>query len=119
MHAGRRTPGVGVFEKRVVEYSLDNGVAFEPKTLEPYTAAVRRIHPQMVRIAALTASELPQRGPLDRLEARINEKLDWNARAQRSFEKAGFRVCGRSRRGGNAFVVMEYMAAWQDAREPS
>jgi RimJ/RimL family protein N-acetyltransferase len=43
--------------------------------------------------------------------------LEWNERAQRSFEKAGFRVCGRSRRGGNAFVVMEYMAAWLDTRE--
>ncbi len=41
--------------------------------------------------------------------------LDWNVRAQRSFEKAGFRVCGRSRRGGNAFVVMECMAGWLDA----
>ena len=40
--------------------------------------------------------------------------LDWNVRAQRSFEKAGFRVCGRSRRGGNAFVVMEFMSAWLD-----
>ena len=40
--------------------------------------------------------------------------LDWNVRAQRSFEKAGFRVCGRSRRGGNAFVVMEFMFAWLD-----
>ena len=40
--------------------------------------------------------------------------LDWNARAQRSFEKAGFRSCGRSRRGGNAFVAMEFMAAWLD-----
>jgi RimJ/RimL family protein N-acetyltransferase len=40
--------------------------------------------------------------------------LEWNGRAQRAFEKAGFRVCGRSRRGGNSFVVMEYMAAWQD-----
>ena len=38
--------------------------------------------------------------------------LDWNRRAQRAFEKAGFRVCGRSRRAGNAFVVMEFMAAW-------
>jgi RimJ/RimL family protein N-acetyltransferase len=45
--------------------------------------------------------------------------LDWNVRAQRSFEKAGFRICGRSRRGGNAFIAMEYMAAWLDAREPS
>jgi len=43
--------------------------------------------------------------------------LDWNERAQRSFEKAGFRVCGRSRRGGNAFIVMEYMAAWLDTRD--
>ena len=40
--------------------------------------------------------------------------LEWNVRAQRSFEKAGFRVCGRSRRGGNAFVVMEFMSAWLD-----
>jgi RimJ/RimL family protein N-acetyltransferase len=38
--------------------------------------------------------------------------LDWNTRAQRAFEKAGFRSCGRSRRGGNAFVVMEYVSAW-------
>ena len=44
--------------------------------------------------------------------------LDWNVRAQRSFEKAGFRICGRSRRGGNSFLVMEYLAVWQDAREP-
>jgi len=36
--------------------------------------------------------------------------LDWNVRAQRAFEKAGFRVCGRSRRGGNLFVVMEMAA---------
>ena len=41
--------------------------------------------------------------------------LDWNRRAQRAFEKAGFRVCGRSRRAGNTFVVMEFMSAWLDA----
>ncbi len=40
--------------------------------------------------------------------------LDWNERAQHAFEKAGFRACGRSRRGGNAFVVMEFLAAWLD-----
>lgn len=40
--------------------------------------------------------------------------LDWNVRAQRAFEKAGFRVCGRSRRGGNSFVVMEFLAVWGD-----
>jgi RimJ/RimL family protein N-acetyltransferase len=45
--------------------------------------------------------------------------LDWNTRAQKAFEKAGFRVCGRSRRGGNSFVVMEYMAVWTDAAEGS
>jgi RimJ/RimL family protein N-acetyltransferase len=45
--------------------------------------------------------------------------LDWNTRAQKAFEKAGFRVCGRSRRGGNSFVVMEYMAVWADAQEGS
>lgn len=43
--------------------------------------------------------------------------LDWNTRAQRAFEKAGFSVCGRSRRGGNSFVVMEYMAAWLETRD--
>ena len=41
--------------------------------------------------------------------------LDWNTRAQRSFERAGFRVCGRSRRGGNSFVVMEFLADWLDS----
>ncbi|MBF6599602.1 MAG: GNAT family N-acetyltransferase [Dehalococcoidia bacterium] len=40
--------------------------------------------------------------------------LDWNGRAQRSFAKAGFQVCGRSRRGGNSFVVMECLASWLD-----
>ncbi len=40
--------------------------------------------------------------------------LDWNVRAQRAFEKAGFRVCGRSRRGGNSFVVMEFLAVWDE-----
>ncbi|HYM15075.1 MAG TPA: GNAT family N-acetyltransferase [Dehalococcoidia bacterium] len=45
--------------------------------------------------------------------------LDWNTRAQRAFEKAGFRVCGRSRRAGNTFVVMEYMAAWADVPDGS
>jgi RimJ/RimL family protein N-acetyltransferase len=38
--------------------------------------------------------------------------LEWNERAQKAFEKAGFRQCGRSRRGGNSFIVMELMAAW-------
>jgi RimJ/RimL family protein N-acetyltransferase len=41
--------------------------------------------------------------------------LDWNSRAQRAFQRAGFRVCGRSRRGGNSFVVMEFLADWLDA----
>lgn len=38
--------------------------------------------------------------------------LDWNVRAQRAFERAGFRMCGRLRRGINTFVVMEFMASW-------
>ncbi|MBI5290221.1 MAG: GNAT family N-acetyltransferase [Chloroflexi bacterium] len=40
--------------------------------------------------------------------------LDWNVRAQRAFERAGFRMCGRLRRAGNVFVIMEFMAAWLD-----
>jgi RimJ/RimL family protein N-acetyltransferase len=38
--------------------------------------------------------------------------LDWNVRAQQAFRKSGFQVCGRSRRGGNSFVVMEFLSAW-------
>lgn len=35
--------------------------------------------------------------------------LKWNERAQRSFEKAGFQPCGRDRRDGYDFVVMEVL----------
>ena len=45
--------------------------------------------------------------------------LDWNVRAQRAFEKAGFRVSGRSRRGGNVFVVMEFLGPWLDEQDAS
>lgn len=43
--------------------------------------------------------------------------LDWNARAQRAFEKAGFQTCGRTRRGGNSFIVMEFLASRLSASE--
>src|SRR3972149_1296532 len=33
--------------------------------------------------------------------------LDWNKRAHRAFEKAGFADCGSSWRNGNTFIVME------------
>ena len=38
--------------------------------------------------------------------------LEWNVRAQRAFLKAGFHTCGRSRRGGNSFIIMEFLATW-------
>jgi RimJ/RimL family protein N-acetyltransferase len=38
--------------------------------------------------------------------------LDWNVRAQRAFLKAGFRPCGRNRRGLHAFVTMEALREW-------
>lgn len=41
--------------------------------------------------------------------------LDWNARAQRSFQKAGFVPCGRAIRGGNGFTLMEIRREWLDA----
>jgi [ribosomal protein S5]-alanine N-acetyltransferase len=44
--------------------------------------------------------------------------LEWNTRAQRAFEKAGFQRCGRSRRGGNAFVVMEFLSEWLPDERP-
>ncbi len=37
--------------------------------------------------------------------------LDWNLRAQRCFEKAGFRRYGASRRGDYAFILMEVRRA--------
>jgi RimJ/RimL family protein N-acetyltransferase len=41
------------------------------------------------------------------LERIYLKTLDWNVRAQRCFEKAGFRRYGSSRRGDYAFVLME------------
>jgi RimJ/RimL family protein N-acetyltransferase len=38
--------------------------------------------------------------------------LDWNVRAQRAFQKAGFRTCGNNRRGPHAFVTMEARREW-------
>jgi [ribosomal protein S5]-alanine N-acetyltransferase len=35
--------------------------------------------------------------------------LDWNARAQRAFQAAGFAPCGLSKRGLHSFVSMEIM----------
>lgn len=42
-----------------------------------------------------------------RLERVYLKTLDWNLRAQRCFEKAGFRRYGTSRRGEYSFVLME------------
>jgi RimJ/RimL family protein N-acetyltransferase len=39
------------------------------------------------------------------------ETLDWNARAQRCFEKSGFKVSGYTARNGNTFVIMEVKRA--------
>jgi len=44
--------------------------------------------------------------------------LDWNARAQRCFEKAGFAAAGTSWRSGRTFVVMEVRRQWLEAPEP-
>ena len=38
--------------------------------------------------------------------------LDWNQRAHRAFEKAGFVNCGCAQRNGNTFILMEYQAEW-------
>ena len=38
--------------------------------------------------------------------------LDWNVRAQRAFQKAGFRQSGYNRRGPHAFVTMEALREW-------
>lgn len=41
--------------------------------------------------------------------------LDWNKRAHRSFQKAGFAECGTAWRNGNTFVVMELRREWRTA----
>lgn len=41
--------------------------------------------------------------------------LDWNRRAHRSFQKAGFAQCGTAWRNGNMFVVMEVRREWVTA----
>ena len=38
--------------------------------------------------------------------------LDWNERARRCFQKAGFAEYGRTSRGGNTFVLMECRQEW-------
>ena len=38
--------------------------------------------------------------------------LDWNLRAQRSFQKAGFQVCGTTWRDGETFIAMEARREW-------
>jgi RimJ/RimL family protein N-acetyltransferase len=38
--------------------------------------------------------------------------LDWNHRAQRAFEKAGFVPCGKSRRSDGSFILMELRREW-------
>ena len=43
------------------------------------------------------------------LERVYLKTLDWNLRAQRCFEKAGFRHYGVSRRGDHTFVLMEVL----------
>ncbi len=42
--------------------------------------------------------------------------LDWNRRAHRAFQKAGFTVCGTSWRDGHTFIVMEVRRTWAPER---
>jgi RimJ/RimL family protein N-acetyltransferase len=42
--------------------------------------------------------------------------LDWNERAQRAFQRAGFAICGTSWKDGNTFVVMELRREWLESR---
>lgn len=39
--------------------------------------------------------------------------LDWNVRAQRAFRAAGFRDCGRVRRGRHRFHQMQVLREWR------
>ena len=56
-----------------------------------------------------------------RLERIYLNTLDWNIRAQRCFEKCGFVPCGRVRRYGDTFILMEIRRSWWQSskKEPS
>lgn len=41
--------------------------------------------------------------------------LDWNERAQRAFQRAGFAISGTSWKDGHTFVVMELRREWLEA----
>jgi len=43
--------------------------------------------------------------------------LDWNIRAQKSFEKAGFVPCGRTARNGKTFIQMEVLREQWEKRK--
>ncbi len=43
--------------------------------------------------------------------------LEWNHRARRAFEKAGFSECGRSYRSGSSFILMEIRSEWLDVAQ--
>jgi RimJ/RimL family protein N-acetyltransferase len=58
---------------------------------------------------ALLARHLLTSGAFRRLHLKT---LDWNRRARRAFEKAGFVECGKAQRAGNVFVLMELRAEW-------
>ncbi len=45
-----------------------------------------------------------EQGGLQRVHLKT---LEWNQRARKCFENAGFQECGRNRRGGNNFILME------------
>ncbi len=45
--------------------------------------------------------------------------LDWNRRAHRAFQKAGFTDCGSAWRNGHAFIIMEVRRQWAEAARAS
>ncbi len=59
-------------------------------------------------VAALVA-ELFRATDLQRLYLHT---LDWNTRAHRSFQKAGFAECGTAWRHGHTFITMEVRRQW-------
>jgi RimJ/RimL family protein N-acetyltransferase len=46
------------------------------------------------------------------LERLYLDTLEWNARAQRCFQKCGFVVCARINKKGNHFLIMELYRGW-------
>jgi RimJ/RimL family protein N-acetyltransferase len=103
----RRTLGVESFEGRHIGNVMYYNVDYQRREAEiGVTIGVREYWGKGYGTDLIRAfiRYLLDNTVLDRIYLKT---LDWNSRAQRCFEKAGFRKYGTSRRGEYSFVLMD------------